>query len=194
MALNWIAIERATIDKPELLRIARKLKLSSDAVLGKLVRLWFWFDSHSVDGRVDGVVSTDIDRLVDARGFAQTLSSVGWLQIDEKRQTIVMPNFERHHGKSAKKRALATKRQQRWRDRKASGDVDAPVDASASTTIPNHTNPNRESPTRRREVQNPLKRASTPADNARAVDKNRRIAEAMARGDSALAEKIRREK
>ena len=48
-------LELATIDKPEILRIARALGIDRDAALGKVVRVWAWFNQHSVDGVVDGM-------------------------------------------------------------------------------------------------------------------------------------------
>ena len=48
MAGEWIKIERSTMDKPEILRVARILGIDKDAVLGKLIRLWAWFDAVSV--------------------------------------------------------------------------------------------------------------------------------------------------
>ena len=45
MAGAWIKVEGATADKPEVLKVARILGVNRDEVLGKLVRLWFWFDA-----------------------------------------------------------------------------------------------------------------------------------------------------
>lgn len=128
MAGEWIKLEATTLDKPEVLRIARTLKIDRDAALGKLVRLWSWFDANSVDGVVDGVVDDDVDRMCFCPGFAAACVSVGWLVIDESAERIALPNFDRHNGETAKQRALKNRRQANWRAGK-----DGCVDDGAST-------------------------------------------------------------
>lgn len=129
MAGDWLKVEVATPDKPEVMRMARRLNLDRDAVFGKLIRVWAWFDTQSVDGRVDGCVSTDVDALVAVNGFAAAMTEVSWLDFDDKKEVLVLPNFERHNGETAKKRALKTRRQKKWRGK----DVDPPVDPPPST-------------------------------------------------------------
>jgi len=96
------------------------------------MRFWLWADSVSVDGVVDGVASRDIDAIVDAVGFSECLSRVGWLTFDDDIERIHIPNFDRHNGETAKKRAQKAKRQAKWRENR----VDAPVDAPPSTRAP----------------------------------------------------------
>jgi hypothetical protein len=75
------------------------------------------------------VVSTDVDAMLSQPGLCRALEMVGWLKIDKEPAKIVIPNFERHNGESAKKRALKNERQARWRD----ADVDAAPSTGAST-------------------------------------------------------------
>lgn len=124
MAGEWIKVEVATADKPEVLKIARILGIEQDAAFGKLTRLWAWFDSNSVDGSVDGAVDTDVDNICRQKGFAAACITVGWLAFDESLERLTLPNFERHNGETAKQRALKNRRQAKWRHS---------VDASAST-------------------------------------------------------------
>lgn len=128
MASDWIKIECTTPRKSEVLKVARILGITTDDAFGKIVRFWMWADSNSVDGLVDGAASTDVDTVVDSKGFANALKIVGWLEIDEENETIRIPNFENHNGESAKKRGLRQKRQQKWRD------GNKHVDTQASTT------------------------------------------------------------
>jgi hypothetical protein len=44
MAGDWIKLQKDTPDKPEVLAIATRMNLDPDAVVGKLVRIWSWFD------------------------------------------------------------------------------------------------------------------------------------------------------
>jgi len=129
MSGDWIKVEVSTVDKPEVMRIARILKIDRDSAFGKLIRLWAWFDSNSVDGVVDGVVDGDIDDLCHCKGFAASCVAVGWLNIDARAQRIALPNFDRHNGETAKQRALKGRRQAKWR----SGVVDGAASTRAST-------------------------------------------------------------
>jgi hypothetical protein len=124
-------VELSTIDKPEVLGIARRLGVTRDDALGKVIRLWGWFNAHSVDGIVVGAVDADIDALVLHEGFATALREVGWLGDDPAGRGVGIPKFDRHTSESAKNRALKAERQARWRD----GRVDGPVDDSASTPL-----------------------------------------------------------
>lgn len=128
MAGEWIKFELATATKPEVFRIARIVGIDPDAVVGKLLRLWAWFDTNSVDGVVDGVVDADVDSMCHCDGFVRALVTVGWLEVDMVGEKISLPNFDRHNGETAKKRALKNRRQANWRD-----SVDANVDTQAST-------------------------------------------------------------
>ena len=131
MAGEWIKVERATPDKPEVLRIARELAIDRDAVFGKLMLVWMWFDANSVDGVVDGAVDADVDELVRQKGFASVMRSVKWLldaPSGKCNSGLFIPNFDRHNGETAKKRALKNNRQARWRQ-----SVDEAESTNAST-------------------------------------------------------------
>ena len=117
MAGDWIKVEHVTPDKPEVVAIAAATGLDQDAVVGKLLRLWIWADQQSVDGDAMSVTNAFLDRLVFHSGFARALSNVGWLDGREGRLSI--PNFDRHNGQTAKKRAQTSKRMQTKRKRDA---------------------------------------------------------------------------
>lgn len=114
MAGDWIKVEHATIDKPEVLQMADLLEVSADDVLGKLIRVWAWFDLQSRDGHAGNVTGVTlmkfIDRLVARQGFAACMKKVGWLG------EFGIPNFDRHNGESSKNRALSNNRQKRHRN------------------------------------------------------------------------------
>lgn len=110
---DWIKVEMTTPDKPEVAGIAERLGIDPDAVTGKLIRLWVWADSQSVDGNAISVTDAFLDRLTFCPGFAAAMRAVGWLLGDSGRVTF--PRFERHNGESAKKRALGGNRVQKHR-------------------------------------------------------------------------------
>lgn len=114
MAGDWMKIELELPDKPEVHAIANTLSLDPDAVVGKLVRVWQWFDKHTTDGNAHGVTYSLIDRITNVTGFGEAMMFVGWLEQNDK--NLTMPKFDRHNSKSAKTRALTTKRVQKSRN------------------------------------------------------------------------------
>ena len=108
MAGDWIKVEVSLTMKPEVWRIAAMTGLDADAVVGKLIRAWAWFDAHTENGNAAGVTFALLDSVCGRSGFADAMSSVGWLEQDG--DTMRLPNFGRHNGKTAKNRALTAKR------------------------------------------------------------------------------------
>ena len=113
MAGDWIKIEHALPDKPECIRLAARLEIDQDAVVGKLVRLWIWADQQTLDGNAP-VTPAFIDRLTNCPGFAAAIVDIGWLR--DRNGTLQLPRFDRHNGQTAKRRALAKDRMKRSRD------------------------------------------------------------------------------
>lgn len=133
MAGDWIKMRADLHDDPAVFRLSSMLKIDRFSVVGRLHAFWSWADKHSVDGRVDGATPHLVDTIATLDGFADALMVVGWLSHDDR--GIVIPNFERHNGKTAKERALKNQRQSRWRKVGAGvdGHVDGGVDVPTST-------------------------------------------------------------
>lgn len=108
MAGDWMKIELELPDKPEVHAIAATLNIDPDAVVGKLIRVWQWFDKHTTDGNALGVTFSLPDRISGVTGFGEAMMFVGWLE--QKDKTLMMPHFDRHTSASAKQRALTAKR------------------------------------------------------------------------------------
>ncbi len=108
MAGDWIKFEVATSDKPEVWAIAGQLGIDPDAVVGKLLRVWAWFDQHTTDGNAPSVTSALLDRCVGVTGFCKAVTLAGWMVDDGS--TISLPNFDMHNGETAKKRCQTAKR------------------------------------------------------------------------------------
>lgn len=108
MAGDWIKLEHVTPDKPEIHRMAEKLGMDSDAVVGKLLRFWIWADQQAISGNAISVTKTLIDRITYAPGFADALLEVDWLQA--RSGSFAIPHFDRHNGQTAKKRAETNRR------------------------------------------------------------------------------------
>ena len=118
MAGDWIKMQTATPDKPEVMQIARAIGVTQEAAFGHLFRVWSWADQQSLNGHALNVTENDLDVIARHAGVATAMREVGWLGGENGHLSI--PNFDRHNGESSKKRALASdrKRTQRSRQRR----------------------------------------------------------------------------
>jgi len=130
MARNWIKIETATPDKPEVCVIATFLKIDPDAALGKLIRLWAWADVNKINGNAVGVTRGFIDKVVGQKGFADALEHAEWLSGNDGE--LVFTKFSKHNGKAARGRAQTAERVSRHRELKRGGN-----NAAVTKALPN---------------------------------------------------------
>lgn len=80
-------------------------------IVGGLHTVWVVFDTHSIDGVLPGYTLDHLDNVIGWPGFSAALVSVGWL-IENDGGGLVMPEFDAHNGKSAKRRAEESRRKQ----------------------------------------------------------------------------------
>jgi hypothetical protein len=111
--MSWLKFEITTHDKPEVWQIAQQLNLDPDAVVGKLLRIWAWFDQQTTDGNAPSVTRALLDRYTGVTGFVSAMIAAGWMT--EADGVISLPNFERHNGQTAKTRAQTAKRVEKSR-------------------------------------------------------------------------------
>lgn len=132
MAGDWIKFEISTPDKPEVWMMANSLGIDPDAVVGKLLRVWGWFDQQTEDGNAPTVSKMLLDRLVGVSGFCQCVIDAGWMMDDGS--ILTLPNFDRHNGKTAKNRATTAKRVASFKSRslKSNDTANAEVTPSPS--------------------------------------------------------------
>ncbi|MCY1289834.1 hypothetical protein D9M70_389440 [compost metagenome] len=133
MAGDWIKFELATLDKPEVCQLADLANIDMDAVVGKLLRVWGWFDQHTENGNAPSVSKRLLDRLVGVTGFCDFMKSVGWMFEDDG--VISLPRFDRHNGKTAKNRLLTAKRVASHKASKGKGNAKG-NGASVSDALP----------------------------------------------------------
>lgn len=130
MAGEWIKMETSTPDKPEVFAIAARMGWDDpDLVVGKLFRVWRWFDQHTEKGNAPSVTTALLDRISGVTGFAEAMQSVGWLHVTKS--GVDLPNFDRHCGKTAKDRALTAKR---VANHKSNGKGNAPGNGEGNAT------------------------------------------------------------
>lgn len=109
MAGDWLKLESSTPDKMEVLGITSKMGWDDpDLTVGKLFRVWRWFDQQTVDGNAAGVTPALLDKVSGVTGFSQAMIDVGWLVATDT--GVALPKFDRHNGATAKMRAQTAKR------------------------------------------------------------------------------------
>ncbi len=109
MAGEWLKMECDTPEKPEVMALTAALGWTdTDLTVGKLFKLWRWFDKHTVDGNAVGVTTALLDVQIGVTGFCDKLIAVGWLEVHEG--GLRLPKFDRHNGNTAKSRSLTAKR------------------------------------------------------------------------------------
>jgi len=103
MAGDWIKMRNDLHTDPRVVRISCACKAHRCAVVGALHLVWSLFDSHTSDGMLIGYTSELIEEMTDIPGLCEAMQKVGWLVIEDN--CLKMPDFERHSGVSAKRRA-----------------------------------------------------------------------------------------
>lgn len=121
MAGDWIKMRTALAHDPAVIAIALDLDKGEFEIVGMLHHLWSWADSQSENGHIKRVTSKWIDRFVHCEGFAKSMEMAKWLVIND--EGIEFPNFDRHNGDSAKKRAEDAERKRKSRANMASEDT-----------------------------------------------------------------------
>ncbi|MGR4042876.1 DnaT-like ssDNA-binding domain-containing protein [Pseudomonas sp. 910_21] len=139
MAGDWIKFELTTLDKPEVCQIADLADVDPDAVVGKLMRVWGWFDQQTQDGNAPSVSKKLLDRLVGVAGFCDHMKSVNWMI--EEDGVISLPHFERHNGKTAKNRLLTAKRAANHKARNAKSNAHSVSDALPKEDVEKNKEP-----------------------------------------------------
>lgn len=120
MAGDWIKMRTDLDDDPAVILISERTGLREAFVVGLLWKFWRWCDQQLLDGNAPCVTVAWLDRYVGVNGFAQAMIEAGWLdQNGFADKGFHVPNFERHNGQTAKKRALAAKRAARHRHKES---------------------------------------------------------------------------
>jgi len=121
MAGEWLKFESSLPEKPETLAITVAMGWDDpDLTVGKLMRLFRWFDQHTVDGNAASVTPALLDRLIGVTGFVQAVANAGWLDVTDIGLSLI--NFDRHNGTTAKSRAQTAKRVANHRANAGGGD------------------------------------------------------------------------
>jgi hypothetical protein len=123
---GWIKLEKDLANDPRVLKMASRLShadvtlgsRSRLVVVGALVTLWWYADTHIGDDDVLPIGADEVDQLVGLKGFC-TLMPQDWLQILDA-DHVKLVDYVAHNGSLAKNKALAQKRQKRHREKPTS--------------------------------------------------------------------------
>ena len=137
---GWIKVEKDLANDPRVLKMASRLShaevtlgsRSRLVIVGALVTLWWYADTHIGDDDVLAIGTDEIDELVGLKGFCALVPS-DWLQVLDS-DHVKLVDYTAHNGSLAKNRALGQKRQQRHREKPTSTSRSrhAPVTPDAS--------------------------------------------------------------
>jgi hypothetical protein len=108
MAGDWIKMRTDLQTDPRVVTLAAQLKRNRLETVGALHAFWSLADTHSVDGELPGYTPNALDEMIRIEGFTAALESVDWIEIREN--SLVLPDFDKHNGQSAKRRAQAMER------------------------------------------------------------------------------------
>lgn len=129
---------------PDVVNIAAALQITEQHAVGLLHSFWAWMSEQTTDGDAPTVTKVWMDRHVGVTGFCdalQNLTPTPWLS--ESGTGIRLEHFDEHNSDSAKERAKARLRTQKWRS-KESNDGDG---VTVTQTSPqNRTEPDRTRP------------------------------------------------
>lgn len=158
--MAWIQIDKELEDTAEFM-VLRAATGESEADVGwRLKKFWSWVDDHAaVTGRLERVMTPAMlaTKFGGGEKFWEAMQAVGWLAEDEK--GLIIPEYKKRFGKSAKARKLSSERSRRYREGKAgkksrsARDASRVTDSDAErdegvTVTPNHASRRDETDTR----------------------------------------------
>jgi hypothetical protein len=136
MAGDWIKWGKGFLRKPEVVGIANALNVPRETIAASYMRVAEWLDSEGSPDDPDDIDSditieilsrnardnrhallSHLDEVAELSGMAEALENVDWINLTDT--AIVFRRAARHNTETAKRRALASKRQARKRAREA---------------------------------------------------------------------------
>jgi hypothetical protein len=115
MAGDWIKMRIELQTHPKVFRMVSALKADRLRIIGGLHIAWSIFDTHCDDGVLVGYTTDAMDAVIGWPGFTQAMIDVEWAALDDT-GSLVMPRFDEHNGKSAKRRANDNERKRNSRN------------------------------------------------------------------------------
>lgn len=115
MAGDWIKMRIELQTHPKVFRMVSALQADRLRIIGGLHIAWSIFDTHCDDGVLVGYTTDAMDAVIGWPGFTQAMIDVEWAALNDA-GSLVMPRFDEHNGKSAKRRANDNERKRNSRN------------------------------------------------------------------------------
>jgi hypothetical protein len=147
---GWIKFEKDLRTDPRFLRMAKAYvtqvritpALAATQLVGALVTLWCYADTHIREDDTLDLGPDEIDELIGIQGFV-ALMPTDWLEVLDT-DRVKLPRFQEHNGTDAKKKALTAKRVARHRVRNVTQErIGGEVDSNACA-LPDQTRPDQD--------------------------------------------------
>lgn len=123
MTMNepWIKFRKKLLTDGRVRAVSRECHVDRVTVIGALVTLWSLADDHADDdGVMTGFVAADVDEECGVPGLCAALPA-DW--IDLTGAYVRLPEYADHNGTTAKRRAEASERKRKQRERDGHADV-----------------------------------------------------------------------
>jgi len=114
MAGDWIKVRANLPDDPAVFRMAATHAMTTEQVVGHLIRVWAWATDQLSNGHAPSVTLSQLDHVASVTGFGQSMVEVGWLHADASGLTF--PKWDRHLSQGAKQRMQACERKAKERE------------------------------------------------------------------------------
>lgn len=114
MSNDWIKMRVDLDTDTDVIGISAELGISETYVVGLLHKFWSWANKNTSTGTLHRTSPAWIDRFVSCSGFSEALVRVGWLVV--RHNSLILPEWDRHNGSSAKSRACDAIRKKGERD------------------------------------------------------------------------------
>jgi hypothetical protein len=112
---HWIKVMKGTPNKPAMAEIRRWCDCSKAEAFLAFFELYCYFDDVSADGHIPFFNKLDVDERGGRDNLGDALEAVGWMTFNDEGAWVI--GWEKHNGKSAKKRMLNSESHNRCRDK-----------------------------------------------------------------------------
>lgn len=123
--MAWIKIVTTLPRSAKVMQVAAVLKVDRLKAVGAVMDWFCWLDDQCSDGCTK-LTPRQVDEVLGVKRLSDALVSVGWARVGEDGLVYVV-DFDQHNGETAKSRAQAARRQERFK-----GNARSVTDASAN--------------------------------------------------------------
>lgn len=132
MAGDWIKWVKGLTRRREVVQMSFTLKADPRLIAAICMEVWEWVDGETTDGHLPGCGLDYLDSIARLQGFGAAMAKAGWVSVGD--DGITIPNFDRHNGASAKRRAAASESMRKRRATQEMGEEPTPEEGDKPST------------------------------------------------------------